>query len=125
MDPLSALSGILGIADIATRASSKIWHLIEEWQDAPAQLQLLQQEIRESRDLLEYLRTACDALRTHASNSSTSIITQLVASQLEHVRLAWTDLDRILDSVSETTSTSGIRIRKDRWIRQRAKAARL
>lgn len=103
MDPFSALASIVGVADVAARASTTIWKVINEWRDAPAQLGELQEEI----------------------HASTDIFKELIATQLLKAKSAWTDLEGILNSVLPLPAAGRTRIRKDKWMTQKGKALRL
>ncbi len=105
---MEAVGAVVGIADVALRTSSKLWALFGAWQDAPADLHRLQDEISRTHRFFGETQEGVRALysiqprsqkmtESHASIRELQILADEGLTVLEHI-------DRFVDSLTRPSS---------------------
>lgn len=131
MDPLSALAGVVGLTDAASRTGSKIFTLINTWRNAPRELHSIREDVSVANEFLRNLGAITQVIIKEGNiniNVNESLERCLISTQS-----ILTDLEKNLDYVSssgdpvknevvgeeKSKSDNSAEIRKSRWLRRR------
>jgi hypothetical protein len=120
-DPLSNISSVTGLIDVAARTSSQVMRIIAEWKDAPKQICFLSDEINMSQQIAQQLKTLCESLRAHDTNQ-TAECEIAINHQLKRAKPVWAELGEILQSVRGPV---GSKLRKGTWMRKASRVVSL
>lgn len=121
-DPLSAIAGVIGLADVAARTSSLVWRLVVQWRDAPAQLLLLQEDLRNFSHVAGLLQVVCETTKERSGSQKYALLEPL-STQAEIATRTWLELQAIVESISAAPEIGRSRIRRERWLAKRSRVA--
>lgn len=115
IDMAETITAITSLMSLTTRTSNQIARPIQEWKDAPTQVQLLAEEVESLRNVLLHLTALAQQLNEEQKSQSLAGYAEAITSQLQRVEPIWAVLDEILRSVSGPLNN---KVRRDRWIKK-------
>jgi hypothetical protein len=109
---MEAVGAVVGISDVALRASSKLWTLFGAWKDAPADLHRLRDELSRTHRFFGETQQGIEALysiqhgfqkmsETHASTSELELLVNDGMVVLERI-------DQFIDTLTKPSVMNGL-----------------
>ncbi|KAL8757713.1 MAG: hypothetical protein Q9184_004131 [Pyrenodesmia sp. 2 TL-2023] len=103
---LAAAGGV----DIVARTAFAVRRLVEDWEEAPAQVLLLANEVQQFEDIAKKLRDFSSSLEARPENE---IYVTAVTNLIQKAEPQWAELQKIIPSLTGRTG----QIRKQKWMR--------
>lgn len=117
-DIASLILAITSGVDVVARTSFAIGRLIVEWNDAPAQVLSLSEEVQQFHDIIKKLKEFTSILEACSRDDIyVAAITRLIC----RAEPQWTQLQKIVQSL---TGPNG-RVRKQKWLKLAQKVSSL
>jgi hypothetical protein len=115
------IRAIATLVSLTAQTSSQVSSLIKEWKDAPAQLQLLADEVESSRKVLQQLKSLTQELKEKNTQTFTAYA-EAILEQVERTEPIWIELGKIVESVRGPIGTT---LRNERWMKSAPKVSDL
>ncbi|QDS73771.1 hypothetical protein FKW77_005310 [Venturia effusa] len=117
----SPFTSIDNLISLTSNTSSKVLRLIKEWKDAPEQVNFVHEEMEAWRRILHQLQELCTQLNGR-NIQALQLYADDISAQLKRIEPEWKQLEEIVLSVTDPLVAS---VRKDRWMKNAHKVAKL